>query len=335
VTAPIALTMGDPAGIGPEIALKAWAHLRDSGQPFFLLADPGLMTGMAETLGLAARACAGPDDAAAIFPDALPVLPVALAVEAHAGKPEPRNGAAVLESIRRAVELTSAGEAAAVVTNPISKAVAYQGGFEFPGHTEFLGELTAHLDEPAPRGPVMMLACDELRCALVSIHTPIAEAVASLSVDRIVEVARITHRALKRDFGLETPRLAIAGLNPHAGEDGALGRQEIEIINPAAEKLRAQGIDITDAQPPDAMFRPDARPGYDAAICMYHDQGLIPVKTLDFHGGVNVTLGLPIIRTSPDHGTGFDIAGKNLARPDSLIAALAMAGNMAARRAAA
>jgi 4-hydroxythreonine-4-phosphate dehydrogenase len=326
--------MGDPSGIGPEIALKAWAALRASGPAFVIVADMKLMAATAERLGLPApRQCDELERATLIFPDALPVLPITLAAAATPGRPDPRNGEATRAAIEAAVRLATQGAASAVVTNPISKIVAYESGFRFPGHTEYLADLTADLPEPAPRGPVMMLACPGLRCALVSIHTPLAQAVASLTTARIVDVARVTHRALRRDFGVDRPRLALAGLNPHAGEDGALGREEIEIINPAAAMLRAEGIDISDAQPPDAMFRPDARPTYDAVICMYHDQGLIPVKALDFDGGVNVTLGLPIIRTSPDHGTGFDIAGTGTARPDSLLAALRMAADLAARRA--
>lgn len=328
--------MGDPAGIGPEIALRAWAALRESGPAFVIIADPDLMADAARRLTQPApRLCEAPADARGLFAKALPVLPCPLAEPAKPGRPNPANGEAVVDSIRTAVALAASGEASSVVTNPISKASAYAAGFRFPGHTEFLADLTADLPWDGPRGPVMMLACDALRCTLVTIHLPLARALEAVTGDAILHTARVTHDALRRDFGIERPRLALAGLNPHAGEGGALGREEIEIINPAAEALRAEGIEIGDAQSADVMFRPEARGEYDAAVCMYHDQGLIPVKTLDFHGGVNVTLGLPIVRASPDHGTGFDIAGTGAARPDSLIAALRMAADMAARRAAA
>ncbi len=332
---PLALTMGDPAGVGPEIALRAWAALRETGPAFVLIADPETLSAAARRLALPApQACDSPAAATSLFADALPLLPVPLAVPAASGAPDTRNAPAVLDSIRRATDLAARGEAGGVVTCPIAKSVLYESGFGFPGHTEYVADLVKHLPEPEPRGPVMMLAGGSLRVALVSIHVPLARAIAELTQDSIIRTALVTHRALIRDFGIARPRLALAGLNPHAGEDGALGREEIEIVNPAAAALRARGIDISDALPPDTMFREDARAEYDAAICLYHDQGLIPVKALDFHGGVNVTLGLPVVRASPDHGTGFNIAGTGTARPDSLIAALRMAADMAARRAA-
>ena len=220
-----------------------------------------------------------------------------------------------------------------MVTAPISKSVMYEAGFAFPGHTEFLADLTRDQAVAGERGPAMMLSGGGLRVVLTSIHQSLAQAVAGLSGERIEHIARLTHQALQRDFAIPAPRLALAGLNPHAGEAGSLGREEIEIINPAAARLRAEGIATTDALPSDTMFHAEARSHYDAAICLYHDQGLIPVKTLDFHGGVNITLGLPIVRTSPDHGTAFDIAGTGQARPDSLIAALALAAEIARNRA--
>jgi 4-hydroxythreonine-4-phosphate dehydrogenase len=221
------------------------------------------------------------------------------------------------------------------VTAPIAKAPLYAAGFRFPGHTEFLADLTAQAPYAGERGPVMMLTARDLRVALVTIHTPLAAVPGEVTVERVVRTALVTHQALRRDFGLAQPRLALAGLNPHAGEGGSIGREEIEVLAPALAALRAQGVDISDPKPSDSLFHEEARRRYDAVVCLYHDQALIPIKTLDFWGGVNITLGLPIVRTSPDHGTGFDIAGKGIARPDSLIAAIRAAAEIAQRRAAA
>jgi 4-hydroxythreonine-4-phosphate dehydrogenase len=239
----------------------------------------------------------------------------------------------VIGWIETAVQLALEGAVGAVVTAPIAKAPLYEAGFRFPGHTEFLGELTRGRTTESPAGPVMMLAAPGLRTALVTIHEPLARVPDLLSVERIVDTGLVTARALQRDFGIGQPRLAVAGLNPHAGETGAIGREEAEIIGPACETLRAKGVDCTDPRPADSLFHEAARRSYDAVLCMYHDQALIPVKMLDFWGGVNLTLGLPIVRASPDHGVGYDIAGRGAARPDSLIAALKMAGEIAARRA--
>lgn len=322
---PVAVTQGDPAGIGPELTRAAWRVLKDTGPVFFVIGDPSLY-------GPDAAEIATPSEAASAFADAIPVLPSRLAVHARPGQPDGRNAPATISSIERAVGLTVAGDACGVVTNSISKSVLREAGFTHPGHTEFVAELTADLTMEGTRGPVMMLAGPSLRVALVSIHLPLRDAIDALTVDRIARVARVTHEALKRDFGIPSPRLALAGLNPHAGESGHIGTEEIEIVAPAAEALRAEGIDIAGPLPPDAMFHAEARAGYDAAICLYHDQGLIPLKALDFWNGVNVTLGLPIVRTSPDHGTAFDIAGKGIARADSLIAAIALAAEMGRRR---
>lgn len=327
MTAPLAVTMGDPAGVGPEITLAAWNALRDSAQSFFVIGDPALYGEHAQTIS-------SPEDAIATFSSALPVLPLSLAQDVMAGTPNTDNAAAIIESIRQAVALAADGQAAGLVTNPIAKSVLYAAGFDHPGHTEFVADLTAQLPLAGVRGPVMMLAGEKLRVSLVSIHTSLKEAISSLNAEAIIHTARVTHQALRQDFGIETPRLAMAGLNPHAGEGGSLGREEITIVTPAIERLRADGLDVTGPLPPDAMFHEEARAGYDVAICLYHDQGLIPFKALDFWGGVNVTLGLPVIRTSPDHGTGFDIAGTGKARADSLIAAIRMASDMAARRGA-
>lgn len=323
---PLAVTMGDPAGIGPDITLAAWQALKACGPAFFIIGDPALY-------GSNAQPISDPAEAGDVFADALPVLPLSLAVPAIPGKPDPANAAAILSSIDQAVALVRAGKASGIVTNPIAKSVLYSAGFRHPGHTEFIAELTRDMAQQGPRGPVMMLAGDLVRVALVSIHKPLRTMIDELSVAAIVDTSTVTDAALKRDFGIAAPRLALAGLNPHAGENGALGREEIDIVQPAAEQLRARGIDVSDPMPPDAMFHAEARAKYDAAICLYHDQGLIPFKALDFWGGVNVTLGLPIVRTSPDHGTGFDIAGEGIARPDSLIAAIRMAADMAAKRA--
>ena len=273
------------------------------------------------------REVAGVAEAAAVFADALPVLACRLARPAVPGRPDPGNGAAVIASIERAVALTREGRTSAVVTSPINKAVLYEAGFQHPGHTEFLAALTG-----APL-PVMMLASPMLRVVPVTIHVSLRRALAMLTTDDIVAAARITAASLASQFGIAHPRLAVAGLNPHAGEGGAMGDDEQTIVAPAIAALRAEGIDATGPWPPDTMFTPDARSRYDVAICMYHDQALIPIKTLDMTHGVNVTLGLPIIRTSPDHGTAYDIAGKGVADPSSLIAALDLAAELSGRRA--
>ena len=324
---PLALTMGDPAGIGPEIALKAWNALRtrDTAR-FAVIGDPEALARSAHALGFQKpRTIETLRDAVRRFADRLPVLPVE-----RAGT-DP--GQATVSAIERAVAAALAGEAGGVVTNPVSKAALYAAGFGFPGHTEYIDHLSRSAEASGPRGPVMMLAAPELRTALVTIHLPLRDAIAAITIERIDHVARVVHHALKRDFNVADPRLAVAGLNPHAGEGGALGREETEIVAPAIEALNADGIAATGPHPPDTMFHAEARAKYDAAICLYHDQGLIPVKTLNFHGGVNATLGLPIVRTSPDHGVAYDIAGKGIARADSLIAAIRLAGEMAHHRA--
>ncbi|MGK2256076.1 MAG: 4-hydroxythreonine-4-phosphate dehydrogenase [Brevundimonas sp.] len=250
------------------------------------------------------------------------------------GLPDPVNAPSVADGIEEAVSFALSGEASGLVTAPSAKAPRYASGFRFPGHTEFIAELTADAPYAGTRGPVMMLAARDLRACLVTIHVALDQVPELITAERVARTARVVHESLKRDFAIARPRLAMAALNPHAGEGGALGLQEIETLIPVAEQLRGEGIDITDPKPADTLFHDDARATYDAVICMYHDQALIPVKTLYFWGGVNVSLGLPVIRTSPDHGTGFDIAGKGIARPDSLIAAVRLASEMAAARAA-
>ncbi len=329
--APIALTMGEPAGIGGEITLKAWLRRGEGVPPFFAIDDPDRLSRLATTLGwdVPMHAVAGPEEAAQCFGDALGVLPRRIAHPVLMGRPDPANARAVTGAIVAAVELVRAGRAAAVVTNPIQKETLYAAGFRHPGHTEFLEELAGN-DVKA----IMMLACPELRVVPVTVHVALKDAVQRLTREAIVTAGRITARALTSDFGIARPRLAVAGLNPHAGENGAMGREEIEIVIPAIETLRAEGYSVGGPYPADTMFHAAARARYDAALCMYHDQALIPLKTIDFDRGVNVTLGLPFIRTSPDHGTACDIAGKGIANPESLLAALQLAGEMAERRAA-
>jgi 4-hydroxythreonine-4-phosphate dehydrogenase len=327
---PLALTMGDPAGIGAEVALGAWASGRVA-QPFFMIGDPGHLARQADHAGVPVTEIADAQEAMAAFSRALPILPLALPAPVVAGTPEPANAQAVIAAIDRAVVLVQADAAAAVVTNPINKKALKDGaGFAFPGHTEYLAHLAA-----VPR-TVMMLVSRALEPGLrvvpVTIHIALADVPGALTAALIEETARITAQALTRDFAIPRPRLAVAGLNPHAGEQGAMGREEIEVIAPALERLRGQGLEIAGPLPADTMFHASARARYDVVLTMYHDQGLIPLKALDFASGVNVTLGLPFIRTSPDHGTAYDIAGTGKADPTSLIEALNLAAEMAAAR---
>ena len=331
---PLALTLGDPAGIGPEIIFKAWSRLRAEGPVFVVVGDfQSLASASGSGMHLVRRVTA-PKQAEEVFAEALPVLDVPLRSPVIAGQPSSAAAPAIIRWIETGVGLALSGAVSGLVTAPIAKAPLYEAGFQFPGHTEFLGELTAAANYQGARGPIMMLAVEGLRTTLVTVHEPLGKVGALLSVDKIVNAALVTEQALRRDFGVAAPRLAVAGFNPHAGEDGTIGREEAEIIGPAVAALRAQGVDATGPHPADSLFHPAAREKFDAAICMYHDQALIPVKMLDFWGGVNLTLGLPIVRTSPDHGTAFDIAGRGLARPDSLIAAIRMAAEIAERRAA-
>jgi 4-hydroxythreonine-4-phosphate dehydrogenase len=329
VPAPLAVTMGEPAGIGGEITLLAWLA-RDRGTPpFYLIDDPARLAALAARLGWAVpvRPIAAPEAAPGVFPEALPVCPITAPLCGRPGHPDPADAPAVIGAITTAVADVQQGRALAIVTNPIHKETLYRAGFAHPGHTEFLAEL-AGLAAP----PVMMLAGAGLRVVPVTIHLPLRRAIEQLSAAAIVHAGRVAAEALRRDFGLAAPVLAVAGLNPHAGEGGALGQEEDAIIAPAVAALRAAGIAAEGPLPADAMFHAEARARFDAALCMYHDQALIPVKTVDFWGSVNITLGLPFVRTSPDHGTAFAIAGTGTARPDSLVAALGMAAAMAARR---
>ncbi|MEO3387709.1 4-hydroxythreonine-4-phosphate dehydrogenase PdxA [Mesorhizobium sp. CAU 1741] len=327
---PLALTIGDPSGIGPEIAIAAWQRRgREDVPAFYLLADPLLVKARASTLGHALDiAVISPGEALGAFATALPVVALENAFIDTPGHPDAANAAGTVEAIERAVADVRAGHADALVTNPIAKKPLYDAGFRYPGHTEFLGHL-AELDAGRPVRPVMMLAGPELRAVPVTIHIALSQVPQSLTVDLIVETAAITAADLRARFGIARPRLAVAGLNPHAGEGGAMGTEDEAIVRPAVEELVRRGIDARGPLPADTMFHAQARATYDAAICMYHDQGLIPAKALAFDETVNVTLGLPFIRTSPDHGTAFDIAGKGVARPDSLLAALRLARRMA------
>ena len=334
---PLAVSMGDPAGIGLELAARVWAERTSGTPPFFLVGDGGALERAAKRAGLPTPKLSVFKTASDITlsDDALAVLDVQLAMEETPGEPDPTNAEATIGAVEQGVSAVREGHASALVTLPISKAVLHTADFGFPGHTEFVAHLAKDMAWKDARGPIMMLAGASLKVALATIHTPLRDVPSALTRERIVNVGRVVAEALKRDYGIAAPRLALCGLNPHAGERGHIGREEIEIINPAAASLRGHGITITDAQPADSMFHDDARASYDAIIALYHDQGLIPLKALHFWDAVNVTLGLPIVRTSPDHGTGFDIAGKGKARADSFRAALVMAHEMAQRRAGA
>jgi 4-hydroxythreonine-4-phosphate dehydrogenase len=327
----LALTIGDPSGIGPEIAMQAFLRReKESVPPFLLLADPDQLARRAALLGWEVTIeISSPKSARHDFArGVLPVLPLKNFQAEQAGIPTTANAAGTVEAIERAVDLVLAGELSAIVTCPISKKPLYDAGFKFPGHTEFLGYLAAKTSGKTLL-PVMMLAGPKLRTVPVTIHIPLLEVAKRLSKRIIVETAKVTHFDLISRFVIRKPRLAIAGLNPHAGEDGAMGMEEDLIIRPAIKELRQLGIHASGPHPADTMFHKSARAKYDAALCMYHDQALIPAKALGFDDSVNVTLGLPFVRTSPDHGTAFDIAGTGKANPDSLIAALKMAAKLA------
>ena len=329
---PLALTLGEPAGIGPDIAIKAWLRRREMKlPPFYLLGDGEFVAARARALGIDLKLVeTDPKHASAAFADALPVVATGQKATARPGKPDASSAAATLTSIRQAVGDVAARRAAAVVTNPIAKSVLYRAGFRHPGHTEFLAELAAS-NGRAPQ-PVMMLWSPALAVVPVTIHLALRDAIARLSTDLIVSTARIVASGLKSRFGITHPRLALSGLNPHAGEDGTLGTEDSTIVAPAVESLRADGIDVRGPLAADTMFHEAARKTYDCAVCMYHDQALIPIQTLAFDDGVNVTLGLPFIRTSPDHGTAFDLAGSGTADATSLVAALQLASTLAAQR---
>lgn len=320
--------MGDPAGIGGELTLAAWIARRESGPTFFAVDCPERLTAIAKSLGLDAPIReATPENASSIFRDALPVLPQSLPAQPTPGRPDPKHARAAIASIELATKLALAGRAAGLVTNPVYKRNLYDAGFDYPGQTEFVGALT----DPAAQ-PIMLLASPALRVAPLTTHLPLTAAIAEVTTDAIVKLGAALAKALAQDFGCDPARIAVAGLNPHAGEEGKMGREEIDIIAPAVAALNKLGVAATGPHSPDSMFHEEARAHYDAVLCMYHDQALIPLKTLDFRSGVNVTLGLPVVRTSPDHGTAFDIAGRGVADPSSFMAALDLAAAIARRR---
>jgi 4-hydroxythreonine-4-phosphate dehydrogenase len=326
---PLILTQGDPAGIGPELALKAWLQREnDRLPPFAVAADPDHLRTIADALGWdVSIQSIDPSEIRATFSSALPVISLANSVAAEPGRPDSTSAKATVESIETAVNLVRAGTCAALVTNPIAKHVLYEAGFAHPGHTEFLAALAGEADGQAYH-PVMMLWSETLAVVPVTVHIPLAQVPAALTTELIVKTGRIVARELRERFGIGHPRLAVSGLNPHAGENGALGTEDDAVVAPAIAVLRAEGIAVEGPLPADTMFHARARSRYDAALAMYHDQALIPIKTIAFDDGVNVTLGLPFVRTSPDHGTAFDIAGKGIARPDSLIAAIRLAARL-------
>lgn len=332
---PLALTLGEPAGIGPDITIAVWRRRADLAvPPFYFLADPDFVARRATRLHLDVPVTiVAPEEAASAFATALPVVKLASAVTAEPGQPDASSAPAAIEAIERAVSDVLKGAAAALVTNPVAKAVLYRSGFAEPGHTEFLAKLAEKMTGRAAR-PVMMLWSPELAVVPITIHLPLSEVPGTLTTELVLETGRIVARDLQRRFGIPRPRLAVAGLNPHAGEEGSIGEEDRAIITPAVAQLRAEGIEARGPLPADTMFHAKARAGYDVALCMYHDQALIPIKTLAFDHGVNVTLGLPFVRTSPDHGTAFDIAGTGRADPASLVAALKLAARLTSGAAA-
>ena len=327
---PLALTLGEPAGIGPDLALAIWHRRAELDIPkFYLAGDPDFLARRAAKLGLQVPlAAVSPDEAAAAFSSALPVVSLGVSVTAEPGRPDKGSAPAAIASIRRAVADVLAGVAAAIVTNPVAKNILYSSGFAEPGHTEFLSVLLREATGKTQR-PVMMLWSPELAVVPVTIHLPLRDVFGQLSTELIVETGRIVARDLTKRFRIPRPRLVIAGLNPHAGENGTLGEEDRAIVAPAVAQLVAEGVDARGPLPADLLFNERARSGYDAALCMYHDQALIPIKTLAFDHAVNVTLGLPFVRTSPDHGTAFDIAGTGKADATSLVAALRLAARLA------
>ena len=326
---PLAVSLGDPAGVGPEIVAKAWAQRAEKAlPPFFAVGDP---RSVAQVWAGPVIEITGPAAAAAAFATGLPILPVWGSGVIQPGRPDLAGAQVAFDSLERAMALVLAGQAGALVTAPVSKAQLYEIGFRYPGQTEFVTDRCGLQADDT----VMMLAGPGLRVVPMTTHVPLSAVSALLTPERIVASARVTAHGLRRDFGVATPRLVLAGLNPHAGEGGAIGREEIEVMEPAIALLRAEGIDITGPHAADTLFPPRARERYDAALCGYHDQALVPIKTLFFDDGVNITLGLPVVRTSPDHGTAFGIAGQDRAVPGAMIAAIAMAGAAATRRAAA
>ncbi|HMN37838.1 MAG TPA: 4-hydroxythreonine-4-phosphate dehydrogenase PdxA [Hyphomicrobium sp.] len=328
---PLALTMGDPAGIGPEIVLKAWAaRVENALSPFVYYGDDRVLAARAQAIGIKAPVAvvSDPSRAADCFDTALPVSRIEVAAPVQPGKPDGANAPAVIAAIERAVADVAQGRVRAVVTAPIAKSVLYGAGFKYPGHTEFLAALARQHWRHETIQPVMMLACDTLRVVPATIHVPLKDVPPLITPALLCDTVQITWHALQRQFGISKPRIAVTGLNPHAGENGSIGREDIDVIAPVIQALRAAGLDVTGPHPADTLFHAEARRRYDAAVCMYHDQALIPIKTLAFDEGVNVTLGLPFVRTSPDHGTAFDIAARGCGRATSIIEALKLAGRL-------
>ena len=327
---PVALTMGDPAGIGGEITLMAWRDHRQHLPAFATFDDPDRLTRLAETTGITCPVQTINElaDAESVCPNALPVMPLSKTVNSLPGEDSTADGAMVIESIDRAIDVAADGSAAGLATNPIQKSRLYKVGFSSPGHTEYLGERAGLL---AP--PVMLLAGPHLRVVPVTIHLSLKDAIAALTRDEIVRTLKTTINSMKTDFGIDHPRVAVSGMNPHAGESGQMGNEEIGIIRPAIEEASSTDAEVFGPLAGDTMFHAAARETYDVAVCMYHDQALIPMKTLDFENGVNISIGLPFVRTSPDHGTAYNIAGKAVANPASLVSAIRMAAEIAHCRA--
>lgn len=330
ITKPLAVTMGDPAGIGGELTIKAWkARESENLPPFFAIDNIARLRAIDPDVTF--KEISEPDEVCDVFQSALPVFNIDLPETPIVGKLNPKNGQAVLESIERAVKFCMAGQAGGVVTNPIHKAALYDIGFDHPGHTEFLAHLCSQINK-THETPIMMLTAKELRVVPLTVHIPIKDVPSAITQDLIINRLRIVHESLQADYKIASPRIAVCGLNPHAGENGKIGHEDQEVIAPALCVLKSEGIDVSGPYPADTMFHEEARAQYDVAIGMYHDQALIPLKTLDFHGGVNVTLGLSVVRTSPDHGTALDIAGQGIARADSLINAIKTAEEIAKNR---
>lgn len=331
---PLAVTMGDPAGIGPDITIAAWSQRHEMDlPPFVVIADPDLLSQRADELELSidVEPIASFDEALACFADRLPVCAIEPSMtHITAGRPDKAAAGAITGSIVKAVELIYAGDVSAIVTNPINKALLYDSGFSHPGHTEFLGALARRRGDQA--SPVMMLATEGLRVVPATIHIPLREVPDALTKELILETLKVLDQELKHSFAIQNPRIAVTGLNPHAGEDGKLGTEEKDIIIPAIENAQAKGLTVTGPHPADTIFHQSARSTYDAVLAMYHDQALIPLKTIAFDKGVNVTLGLPFVRTSPDHGTAYSIAGTGTAKPTSFIEALKLARLIAGNR---
>lgn len=330
---PLVITMGEPAGVGGELTIAAWTKRQEMGLPvFFALDCPKRLNAINPDLPI--KEITSPEDVADVFDHALPVLPIKLSEEPKTGELNSTNAKAVIESIERGVHFCLEGQAAGIVTNPIHKAALYDAGFNHPGHTEFIGDLCGEATgENAV--PVMMLAAKDLRVVPLTVHIPLKDVPTAINPEMLKKTAAIINQSMQKDFKIASPRIAVAGLNPHAGEDGKIGIEDRDVVTPTIRSLHESGMDISGPYPADTMFHEEARTGYDIAIGMYHDQALIPLKTLDFHGGVNVTIGLPIVRTSPDHGTALDIAGKGVARADSFINAVKMAEEIANNRAGA